>query len=217
MLVLDQAFDSVWIQIQYGVDADIYVPTAGLANVYDIMVEFVAWANNPARPASWGVAGLVFAWSWARDPATGGALLTLSANLAFSINTVTGGLNIPMMVGHTSSTGTYPAQGTWVPSVPIAISAAALLLGEGDAGGSSLIRPGSPGIACGQPKVEAIGTALDAARLAGILALAQTPRRGWMYQVHTGTWFRFAIGAISRSAEGAQNYRFTFEVSGTAI
>lgn len=213
MLAVDTVLTVINTEIQVGADAETFTSTE-TGNVYALIEELVAWANHGTR--LWAGA-IFFDWSWQRDPVTGGALLTLSADAAFDINTGTGDLQIPTMAAQTSSTATDPATGTWAPTVPIAVAGVVRMLGEGDAGGGLSIRPGSPGLAGWRPKVEAVGTALDAARLAGILAWATTPRRCWVYQLHQDVWRNLAMGAVSRSAEGATAYRFSIECAGEAL
>jgi hypothetical protein len=213
MLAVDTTLAVINTEIQVGVDAEMFTSTE-TGNAYALIEELVAWANHGTR--AW--AGLIFFdWSWARDPVSGGALLTLSADAVFDINTATGDLQIPTMAAQTSSTATDPATGTWAPTLPIAVAGVVRMLGEGDAGGSCLVRPGSPGLAGWRPKVEAVGTALDAARLAGILAGATSPRRCYVYQMHQDVWRQFAMGAVSRSGEGATAYRFSIECAGEAL
>lgn len=213
------SLDAVWtpfdIEIQVGADAATYSSTATVGNAYEMIVALVAWANNAARP--W-TGTITFAWSWTRDTATGGAFIVLSADVAFDINITAGGLYMPNGAAQTTYTGTDPATGTWAPSIPIAVRGHVRLLGDGDMGGTErLIRPGVPSIAGIKPHIDALGTALDACRLAGVLAGATNPRRVWVYQLHRSTWRNYALGAVDRSPEGMTAYRFTLDVAGEAI
>jgi len=211
MLAFDQTFTPVAIEIQVAGDADTFTTTAD--NVVTNIAALVAWANAIARP--W-FGTRVFAWSWARDPATGGALLTLSASGVFDLNTSTGGLNLPTMAAQTSTTGTDPAQGTWAPTVGPAVSRHVRQIAEGDLSGTGSTRVGVPGLGGLSPAVAAVGTALDSARLAGVLALAASPRRGIVWQAHTASWLTLAIGPVSRSAVGA-SFRFELETAGVSL
>lgn len=211
MLAFDQTFTTASIELQVGADAATYDTAAD--NVVTIMDALVSWANALARP--W-FGTRVFAWSWARDPATGGALLTLSANGVFDINTSTGGLNIPTMAAQTSSTGTTPAQGTWAPTAGVAIARYVRQVSDGDASGNGSTRRGVPGLGGYSPAVAALGTALDSARLAGCLASALSPRRAIVWQTHTASWLTLAIGPVSRSSADT-NYRFEIEAAGVSL
>lgn len=215
MLALDTTWTAFDIEIQVGADAATYSSTATVGNAYEMIVALVAWANDAGRP--WA-GTITFAWSWTRDTATGGAFVVLSADVAFDINITAGGLYLPNGAAQTAYTGTDPATGTWAPSIPIAVSGHVRLLGDGDTGGAErLIRPGNPGLAGIRPKLEAIGTALDAARLAAVLATATTPRRCWVYQTHKTAWRNYALGAVSRTPDGFTAYRFSLDVAGEAL
>ncbi len=215
MLCLDATWAPYDIEIQVGADAATYSSTSTVGNAYEQIVALAAWANDAGRP--WAVS-ITFSWSWARDTATAGAFVVLSASSAFDINITAGGLYLPNGAGQTTYTGTDPAIGTWAPTLPIAVRGHVRLLGDGDAGGAErTIRPGVPGLAGQRPKIEALGTVLDAARLAAVLAVATTPRRCWVYQTHKATWRNYALGAVNRSPEGTTAYRFTFDVAGEAI
>lgn len=185
-------------------------------NAYAAIVAFVAWANDPAR--AWH-AFTTFAWSWARDTATGGAKLTLTAaGFPFDLNNgAHARLGLAADNGANEIIGDQPASGTWAPPTRIAVARHVRQLADGDAGGSRLVRHGAQGLACYSPTVSAVGTALDAARLAAVLAVATTPRRAYVYQVHRAAWRHYALGPVSRSPEGATAYRFTLECAGDAL
>ena len=217
MLAVDGTLTPATVEIQVGADAATYGPATATTNAYEEITALVAWANDVARP--W-TGTRTFAWSWQHDTATGGALLTLSADGLFDVNLSTGCLYLPTMAAQTSTTAPTPATLTWCPKVPIAVARHTRLLGSGDlAGGLAgwAMRPGVPGLAGIRPTVSAVGKALDAARLTAILATATTPRLAWVYQTHTATWRRYALGPVSRSADGATDYRFSLEVAGEVV
>lgn len=213
MLSVETAWTPFDIELQFAGDAATFSWTDSVGSATGCMLALVAWANDAGRPWHGSV---LFGWSWSRDPATGGAIVVLSANHAFDINISAGELYVPTGAAQTTYQGTAPAAGTWAPTVPIAVSRHARLLGEGDAGGATMIRPGCQGLAGVAPKVEAIGTALDAARLAGVLAVATTPRRAYCWQQHLAVWRQYALGPVSRSADGT-GYRFGLECAGEAL
>jgi hypothetical protein len=168
-----------------------------------------------------------WSWSYDRDAATGGWLVTLryaDAGDAFVIygtnadwNGLTGLQDSAPGDFDNLATGTTPAAGTWYPAGGLAVSGHARLLDSGECGSDCVVRPGVPGLAGIQPRVEALGTVLDAARLTGILSRASHPRRVQVYQQHKAVWREYALGAVARSSEGALAYRFTFEVAGEAL
>ena len=182
-------------------------------DAYSEMVSFVAWCNTRA----WAPG---FTWSWARNATDGGGTLTLYAHTTCSLTcnaqatALLGFVTAGAAVSHTGSTS---AVGTWAPTIRIAVNKHVRLLGDGDAGGSNLVRPGVPGLAGLRPTVEALGNVIDACRVAHILATASTPRRCWVYQTHKTTWRNYALGNVSRSAQDTTAYRFSLEVAGEAL
>lgn len=176
------------------------------ADAYSSIAALVDWANSPAR--GWFGASL-FSWSWARNASTGGAILTLTAaGFPFTItNGAHARLGLPADNNVQEVVGDQPASGTWAPDSGLMVSRNIRQLDKGDANGGGSIRPGVPGAAVYRPTVAAIGTALDTARLASILASASSPRRGWVWQQHTATWLEFAIGQPNRSPVDTTHYR----------
>jgi len=216
MLSLETATDYGSIYVDCGATVDTYTFTG--TDAYSCIRDFVAWCNDTFT-GSWS-------WTWSRDTLTGGALLALHHSGGSTAEVTPdaaaqAALGFPdfwdeFNDGHDFA-GVSAAVGTWCPTARIAVSKHARLLGSGDAGGSRSVRPGVPGIAGQNPTIDAIGTALDAARLTAVLALATTPRRCFLYQTHTGLWRGLALGAASRSAGDDLLYRFSLETAGEAI
>lgn len=182
-------------------------------SAHDWLTEFCVWV-----PTQWS--GKSVSWAWSRNSTDGGAKISLefshSAQIANSGSALSL-LGVPNGT-HTTHTGTASASGTWAPSVRISVTEHLRILGTGDAAGNKAgIRPGSPGLAGRRPRVEAIGTALDAARLASVLASASNPRRAWIYQVHRSTWRNLALGEVTRNPDGMTSYRWTMATAGEVI
>jgi len=203
------------LEINDGVTTDSYNHPTPVTDVATVMDALVVWANATFAH--------VFGWSWARDPATGGAIITLSATggtftlEATNADAQTGyGLSAGLKAAAAAHTFDTAAVCTWAPTLPIAVRANMRILDRGDACGDGAIRPGVPGLATYRPRVEAMGSALDAARLASVLADAGNPRRAAIYQLHTDMWLALAVGDVSRSPVGAVNYRFELSCSGDA-
>lgn len=176
------------------------------ADAFASIEALVAWANSPVR----GWFGLAtFSWSWLRDSATGGATMVLTSS-GFAFDITAGAhdrLGIPADAGVNEVTGDQPASGTWAPVSRMAVRRNMRVLERGDANGAGSVRPGTPGSAVYRPEVSAIGTAIDAARLAAVLAVASSPRRGWVYQLHTAEWLQLAFGAPNRTPVDTTHYR----------
>lgn len=218
MLVLEPAGVD-WLtsdlEINDGVTTDSYNHTSVIADVATVMTALVAWATATFTPT--------FSWSWERDATTGGAILTLSADAAFTVEATeshaqTGyGLDPGVKASASSHRFDSPASGTWDPSMGPAVSRNIRVLGAGDACGNGAVRPGVPGLATNKPAIAAVGTAIDAGRFAAQVALASNPRRANVYQVHTATWLLLALGEVQREPVGLTHYRFDIEASGDAI
>jgi len=195
------------------------ITIAGVTHVYTL-AGFDAYTEMQAFKA-WlaaSFAGKSVAWTWAHNT-DGGAQLTMtfSANTTVNPNaTAEALLGFPFVTAATH-VGATSAVGTWAPTLQIALSRHTRLLGVGDSGGSCATRPGASGLASVRPKCEAIGTAIDAARVAAILATAATPRRCWIYQLHRDTWRNLALGAVGRSPQGFTAYSFVIDVAGEIL
>lgn len=177
----------------------------------------VLWANSPGR--GWfGVAA--FSWSWQRDPTTGGAIFVLASTalLGFAISAgAHDRLGLPADTAVNEVTGDQPATGTWAPVSKVAVTKHMRVLERGDANAGGSVRPGVPGLAGFHPSLAAIGTVVDAARLAAILATASNPRRCWVYQLHTGQWRNYALGAPTRQAQDTMHYQFDLPVGAVTL
>ena len=158
-----------------------------------------------------------FGVSWSRFAADAGGRLTIRSGDTFELN---GGaitcLGMDADTYLSTANGIQSAAGTWYPTVPIAVTGYARQLDEGNAEAAGAIRKGVPGLGAIRPQVNGIGTALDAARLAGILADAYTPRIADIDQAHTGDRLRVALGPMSRT-RADMTYRMGFDVAGHPV
>ncbi len=187
---------------------EFYTASATANNAYSSIVAFVDWLNDPAR--AWH-ASRAWVWSWARGADSGAVMhLTCTGDFVF-LGTAPLGF-VTTSAGPTL-TGTTSAIGTWAPTAPIGIRRHQRLLGDGDCGGSNTIRPGVPGLSGFKPSITAIGTPQDAIRLTIILATAENPRVGTVWQTHSKQWRTYAIGQVERS-DSDSFYRFNFSVAG---
>jgi len=195
--------------------AETFSNAAADSSAYEAMVAFDAWLNAGGR--AW--TGVVsFAWTWARDTTTGGALLILTATGGlFTIDA--GALStLGFAAGGAWATVTGAAAlGTWAPAGKMAVSNHMRVLDRGDASGDGALRPGVPGAAHYAPEVSAVGTAVDAARMADILADAENPRVAVVYQLHNAEWLTLAVGDITRSVVTSAHYRFDLKTLGEVI
>lgn len=219
MMALDP-IDIDWlvaeIEINDGATTDQFNASQSATNVVLVLDELVAWATVTFVPT--------FSWSWQRESATGGAIITISCTGgSFTLEAT----NTDAQDGYGYPAGAQgpatdieadaSAAGTWAPTWPIGLRADLRVLPDGDACGDGGIRPGVPGLAHRSPIATAAGTARDAARLAAMLALSANPRRATAYQTHTGLWLSFALGDVERSPVDGVNYRFDLEAVGDTL
>lgn len=203
------------VEIDDGFTTDQFTGSAARMTVVAYLDELVAWATATFVPS--------FAWSWQRESATSGAIITVTASSAVTLEATNtdaqDGLGYPAgVIGPaTDFEADASAAGTWAPRWSIMVRADLRILARGDACGDGAIRPGSPGIAHRRPAVTAAGTARDAARLSSVLASAASPRRAVAYQLHTATWPTFALGTVDRSPLDTNNYRFALQAVGDVI
>ena len=172
------------------------------------------WLNAFGR-AWYGIT--FFGVSWSRFAASAGGKLTIRSGDTFDLSG--GALTCLGMDADTYlsvANGIQAAAGTWYPTVPIAVTGYARQLDEGNAEAAGAIRKGVPGLGAIRPQVDAIGNALDAARLGGIMADAYSPRIADIDQEHTGDRIRVALGPMTRSRTGL-TYRFGFDVAGYPV
>lgn len=203
------------LEINDGVTTDSFNHSDAAADVATVMDALVAWADTTFTPT--------FIWSWERDSSTGGAILTLAADAAFTLEATnsdaqTGyGLNSGLKASASSHEFDSAAAGTWAPKSGAMISKNIRVLAGGDACGDGAVRPAAPGIAHRRPAVTAVGEVIDAARWAAVAAAAHSPRRCSGWQAHTSSWVTFAVGEVSRSPSGVKHYRFDLAASGDVI
>jgi hypothetical protein len=195
--------------------------TIANTSAFEVMQGLVGWANSGAR-AWYGTR--TFSWTWARNATDGGALLTLTATGGYSLTpgaTGTALLGFSNHFGFSSVTADTSAAGTFSPlqargrlSVNLYYRS---LNDPGDAAGAGAIRPGVPGWAAYKPKVEAIGNAIDAARIGQVLRYAASPRYGTVWQQHRSSWLPLSIGPVSRTDVAKNLYRFSFDCGGEVV
>lgn len=203
------------VDVTVGGNTETYTNSASDRDAVTAMTMLVAWANDAGR--AW-TGTRTFSWEWARHAATGGALLILACSGTFSLSVGAAlNLGLPAAAGVVGVVGTAPALGTWAPISRLSIRGNLRVLAAGDGCGDGAVRPGVPGTAAKNPKAEAIGTAIDAARLAAILATASNPRRCLVYQLHKDTWLTRALGEITRSSSGPMYYAFELTLAGLAL
>ncbi len=203
------------VDVTVGVNTETYTNLAADRDAVTAVTALVAWANDAGR--AWS-GSRTFSWDWSRHSDSGGALLVLACSGTFSLSAgAATNLGLPAAVGVVGVVGTAPALGTWAPVSRVSVRGNLRVLAAGDGCGDGAVRPGVPGTAAKNPQVSAIGTAIDAARLAAILATASNPRRCLVYQLHKATWLTRALGDISRSSAGPMHYAFELTLAGLAL
>lgn len=214
MLAIAANLGAIGLTVTVGVDSVAYTSGSNQGNTaVSLMVNLLAWLNAAGRP--WFGAA-VFSWTWERYGLDGGAQITLSATAAFSLSAIAG--NNPLAIsaiGPTVAAQFGVALGTWAPKQGngrLSVTGNfGHLAGNGDAGGSGACRAGVPGTALHKLKLSAVGTTIDAIRLAGQLKLATSPRLAHVWQTHTATWLVVALGSAQRSEPSRALWQFEFE------
>lgn len=211
MLALETTNDWVAGELTITIAAVTHVYSFVGFDAYSEMQSFKAWLAA-------SFAGKSVAWTWAHNTDGGARLeMTFSANTTVNPNATALALLGFQFITASTHVGATSAAGTWAPTLPIAISQHVRLLGVGDSGGSCSVRPGAPGLASYRPKCEALGTAIDAARVAAVLSKASQPRRCWIYQQHRETWRNYALGVVGRSPQGFQAYSFVLDLAAEVL
>lgn len=205
------------VEIVAGVTTDQYSGTVARMSVVDFLDALTAWATSTFAVGT-------FTWTWARESATSGAIITIHADGGtFTLECTNAdaqtGLGFPPGAAGPDSDleADSSAAGTWAPRWAIGVRTDLRVLGRGDACGDGAVRPGVPGLASFRPDVRATGTARDAARLASVLSTASSPRVASIYQTHTDTWLTLAVGNIERDPVDTHNYGFSLDVAGEAL
>lgn len=197
------------VSVTVGAGSAPYTNTA--ASAYGAIAGLVVWANAVSRP--WHATN-TFGWSWVRDAATGGAILTLQSNSSFTLGSGATLLGLGAGTG-TAIVGNAPAAGTWAPKGILSITRYYRTLdGEGDASATGAVRHGLPSKALYRPEVEAVATPQDAARLTYVTGKASNPRRGWFYRKDADTWYYLTVGEITRAPVAGALYQISFETFG---
>jgi len=180
-------------------------------SVYDAMVYIIAQATA-------GQPGM-YSWTWRRDDSTGGALLTLSGTNAFTSTwNATAQARLGFSASYGSATGhagTAVSSGTFDPDTVLDLRGWYLQLGgDGDASGSGVCRPGVAALATRPTTLRTAAPVLDVSRVVTVSALAEIPRRGWVYQAHEATWRLVDVGGVSASRAGPKLWQIEIEAIG---
>jgi len=186
------------------------------------MVALEAWLNDAGRPWSGVITSAV---TWARG-ADGHGWVTLTftgdqfecvADATARLRTGLDDTGAPVSAWTSTLRG---MSGSWAPPPDglLAVSGVrAWSADRGDANAAGAVLPWTPGTAGMAPRVTAIARTADVAVLARILATATNPRRAYIYQQHTATWWRFSLDDVTREAVGTTLYRVAIEALGEAI
>ncbi len=197
--------------------------TSSAHNALEAVNQFSDWFGSAYTPAR------VATPTYARNPTDGGIKVTFAFTVASSgaaqSVTMTPNASATSLLGFGTATGSVltasaSAAGTWSPVQANGRVSYSLdypmVLGTGDAAGAGAIRQDVPGHGHYKPTVEAIGNAIDAGRLTGVMAGMPTGRYGWIYTTLAKQWLFLAFGAVTRSAAGRNLYKFSFDVGRTS-
>ena len=204
-----------WAGVEIGIDdgstTSAYTVQASANSVKDAMDALVTWATSTFAPT--------FSWAWARDTATGGAKVEISATADFDLTANSAGQALLGFAASYSGGPRYNASaagvGTWDTTAQLSIrQSLGVLPADGSAGGAGTCRPGVPGLSLHPVVIDTIATPLECGRLAHVLITAAHPRGGWIYQEHSSTWRLVALGAVNKGRTAGNLWRVGFDAFG---
>lgn len=190
------------IDVTVGSNTDTWTPSASDAR--DAMRLFGLWLHSASRP--WYPQ--VWQLAMVRDTTTGGAKLAVTCDAVWTWEASgSNPLGIPTTAPTQALTMTASAaEGTWSPASGMMVRGRQGGPRDGDAANGLAVTPRIPGTMHQTPRIEAVATPLEVARLAGCLALATNPRRAQVYD-SLGDRYTIALGAVDRTAAGRAYYR----------
>lgn len=187
-----------------------------------VMLEWLAWANDGARP--W-FGAIVFSWRAQRHVTNSGIQFIIDATANFSITGVTANwvARMGLDVGGPWATQTgNSASGTVAPLRWALRSADPTPLGAIDIGGAGSVFGQRPSTAAIRPIVEAAETQVDNARRESLLFHCTNPRAAYLSDQNYNTaptiatqtgWNRYQIGKIAPTRRTGIRWHTTIEAT----
>ena len=182
------------------------------ATGYEVIDNFVTWANAGARAWSGTVA---FYWAIVEFDATGRTSLKVTSSGATPAFVVSSGLQTLMNLPGSASTTLTPTAGARS-SFNVTLSVehfSKRSLGSGGSTSAGSFFTGAQAYARRRPKVSAICTEAEAFALSESLAVSSNPRQLHSYATTLGGWLLVDCGAVKLSRKGRTFYSAAFEVS----
>ena len=195
--------DGATIAQFYGVAGD---------SINSAMDALVIWADATFVPT--------FAWTWAREAATGGAIITLTATGGtFTLEATNAEAQAAYGLaagvhGAPSASVTFDsvASGTWAPVRSVGVRTwQPLAEAAGYASGVGVPRTAVDAYGHARPSIEAACNVQDSARLAGILPALYSPRSAYVWHGSAAVWRNVTVGKIDIRRGGYTTDRVTIE------
>ena len=222
------AWKSASVDVTVGAATETYTH-AGHGSAYDLLTDFVTWANAGGRAWS-GVA--LFTWAWAKADNTGAAVSVSVSGVAsatFAPNATWQALTSMASATAATWSATDGATGTACPSRGLTVAGgqgsghwtvrrAYRFSGDGgDASATTATRPGVPGLFGVAPAVGAVGDTADAARMQTVLTSLANPRRLAVYNVERLRWHSLAFAGVEVTPTAPKLFSFTISAAGDAL
>jgi hypothetical protein len=216
------AWSSATVSVTYGLDTEVWTPSADVADPYTAYSELAAWIADGARP--W--ASVTASVTWQRgilDIGNGAGGVELGVAYSVLPDTFTPSAAFDALT--TVNDNIYPVS-VWPPN-GWTVKQWHRQGFMGDASNTGPARPGATGLGAIAWTAEAIMTLDDCNALQSLLKAATSPRRGWILQESTGgiptpytmsrqvdygTWRQVAIGPMTQTRAGVSLWRVTLEL-----
>jgi hypothetical protein len=211
------AWSSATVSVTYGLDTEVWTPSAAVAEPHTAWSELAAWIADAARPWSPVTATV----TWARGTLDDGSG-AVEFGIVYSVDPDTFTPSAAFEQLSAANDNLYPVS-TWPPT-GYNVREWKRRGYMGDAANTGAARAGVTGLGDLAWTAEAVMSWSEVQTLTDLLAACTSPRRGWILQQTTGgtpsqygTWRQVAIGAIQSSRLGPTLFRVTIELGGDAL
>jgi hypothetical protein len=210
------AWASATVSVTYGLDTEVWTPSADVADPYTAYSELAAWIADPAR--AWATVTVSVSVTWERGILDiGNGAGGVEFGLAYSIAPDTFTPSAAFEALTAANENPY-AVSVWPPN-GWTVKQWHRQGFMGDASNTGPARPGATGLGAIAWTAEAIMPLDDCNALQALLKAATSPRRGWILQESTGgtpaqygTWRQVAIGPMTQARAGVSLWRVTLEL-----
>lgn len=212
MLSLETVDDwtSIAVDFDDGFGAQTWSPAATVLSAYDALEDLRLWLDAT-------FAGELSSWGW--GVLNAGATFLITTTNAYDVTNANAaaesimGFDNAYPPAQMSIVGVGRMAGTWEPAANVAVRRwFASPLFDGDPAGVGYVGGIVGATSVRRPKITAVATGSESARLAEVAARASHPRRAALYDYFAQTWRDpISVGRIRRQRAGFGGYRIDFE------